>query len=321
MRPLASSPASFILAASMIAGCVGSVPLGDKPCPCVAGFVCCPPTNQCLRPDVACTSKPGDPPPVCDGTHSPGVVSSTKVGSADNDVVPISCNAGNADPSLLPHAPGYTPDPAVQARVQQMMSQMSLADKADQMRGVPFGAPAAPQFTDVQRSTDTASIRGFTYRDGPRGMNLAEDMHGTPPSAANVNGQWVGYSTAFPVSMARGASFDVDLEYAVGEAIGDEMQAAGQTVALAPLVNVLRHPLWGRAQESYGEDPFHVGRLASAMTVGIQQHVAATAKAYTAYDIEDGRASNDSILDEQSPRSTSVNVCRFCVDLVPFTAL
>jgi beta-glucosidase len=288
----------------MIAGCVGSVPLGDKPCPCVAGFVCCPPTNQCLRPDVACTSKPGDPPPVCGAARDAGVASSVKVASADNDVVPVSCNAGNADPSLLPYAPGYTPDPAVQARVQQMMSQMSLADKADQMRGMPFGAAAAPQFTDVQRSRDTASIRGFTYRDGPRGMNLAEDMNGSPPNAANVNGQWVGYSTAFPVSMARGASFDVDLEYAIGEAIGDEMQAAGQTVALAPLVNVLRHPLWGRGQESYGEDPFHVGRLASAMTVGIQRHVAATAKAYMAYDIEDGRASNDSILDEQSLRET-----------------
>src|SRR5581483_8811682 len=177
MRPLASSLASFIVAAWMIAGCVGSVPLGDKPCPCVDGFVCCAATNQCLRPDVACTSKPGGLPPVCGAPRDAGVGSSAKVGSADNDVVPISCNAGNADPSLLPYAPGYTPDPAVQARVQHMMSQMSLADKADQMRGVPFGAAAAPQFNDVQRSRDTASIRGFTYRDGPRGMNLAEDMH------------------------------------------------------------------------------------------------------------------------------------------------
>ncbi len=300
MRALAWS----VLAASMIAGCVGSVPLTDKPCPCVDGFVCCVATNQCLRPDAECTSKPGGPPPVCGEPRGAGVGASAKVSSADNEVVPISCNAGNADPSLLPYAPGYTPDPAVQARVQQLMSKMSLADKANQMRGMPFGSAAAPQFNDVQRSRNTTSLRGFTYRDGPRGMNLGEDMNGSQPRAATVNGDSVGYSTAFPVSIARGAAFDVDLEYAIGEAIGDEMQAAGQTVALAPLVNVLRHPLWGRAQESYGEDPFHVGRLASAMTVGIQQHVAATAKAYTAYDIENGRDTNDSILDEQSLRET-----------------
>ena len=299
-----SSVNVFILAASMIAGCVGAVPLADKPCPCVDGFVCCALTNQCLRPDVACTSKPGGSPPVCGAARDPGVGASAKVSSADNDVVPISCNAGNADPSLVPYAPGYTPDPAVQARVQQMMSQMSLRDKADQMRGMPFGTASAPSFADIQRSRNTARIRGFTYRDGPRGMNLREDMNGIQPNAGNDNGDPVGYSTAFPVSMARGASFDLDLEYAVGEAIGDEMQAAGQTVALAPLVNVLRHPLWGRAQESYGEDPFHVGRLASAMTVGIQQHVAATAKAYMAYDIENDREFNDSILDEQSLRET-----------------
>ena len=50
------------------------------------------------------------------------------------------------------------------------------------------------------------------------------------------------------MSMARGASFDLDLEYAVGEAIGDEMQAASETLLLAPCMNLLRHPMWGRAQ-------------------------------------------------------------------------
>ena len=68
------------------------------------------------------------------------------------------------------------------------------------------------------------------------------------------------------------------------------MQAAGQTLLLAPCMNLLRHPLWGRAQETYGEDPFHIGRLASAMVVGVQQHIAANAKHYMGYDIENGRA-------------------------------
>ncbi len=80
------------------------------------------------------------------------------------------------------------------------------------------------------------------------------------------------------------------------------MQAAQETLLLAPCMNLLRHPLWGRAQETYGEDPFHIGRLASAMTVGIQQHIAANAKHYMAYDIENLRASNESDMDEQTLR-------------------
>ena len=134
-------------------------------------------------------------------------------------------------------------------------------------------------------------------------MNLGEDMDGAAPNAGDRRtASSVGYSTAFPVSMARGAAFDLDLEYAIGEAIGDEMQAAKQTLLLAPCMNMLRHPCWGRAQETYGEDPFHLGRLASAMTVGVQQHVAACAKHFMAYDIENGRDDNNSQLDEQTLR-------------------
>ena len=71
----------------------------------------------------------------------------------------------------------------------------------------------------------------------------------------NANGDSKNdYSTAFPVAIARGAAFDVDLEYHIGQAIGDEMLASGNTMLLAPTVNILRHPAWGRAQETYGED-------------------------------------------------------------------
>jgi beta-glucosidase len=79
--------------------------------------------------------------------------------------------------------------------------------------------------------------------------------------------------------------------------------AAKQTLLLAPCMNLLRNPLWGRAQETYGEDAFHIGRLASAMTVGVQQHIAANAKHYMGYDIEaNGRDFNDVSMDEQTLR-------------------
>jgi len=202
------------------------------------------------------------------------------------------------------YAPGYTPDPKDLATVKSLMLNMTPSDKADQMRGRPYGAAGKYNTTDTQRSNDTkaSGIRGYRYRDASRGMNLGEDMEGAQPSAGMEGGAGIGYSTVFPVSMARGASFDLDLEYAIGEAIGDEMMAAKQTLLLAPCMNLLRNPLWGRAQETYGEDPFQIGRMSSAMTIGVQQHITANAKHFMGYDIENGRDQNDVKMDEQTLR-------------------
>jgi beta-glucosidase len=69
--------------------------------------------------------------------------------------------------------------------------------------------------------------------------------------------------------MARGATFDPDLEERIGAAIGRELSASGATYTGAVCMNLLRHPAWGRAQETYGEDPLHVGAMAAALTRGL----------------------------------------------------
>jgi beta-glucosidase len=226
-------------------------------------------------------------------------------GDVENEVVPVACSgAGAANPNAIDkYTQGYGhDDPMILGQVEATMNSITVDDEIIQMYGMPFGLSGSPQFNDIERSQNTATIRGFQYRDASRGMNMGEDVDGAFPMAGYVNHSNVGFTTSFPVSMARGAAFDVDLEYAVGEAIGDEMQAAKQTLLLAPCMNLLRHPFWGRAQETYGEDPFHIGRLASAMVVGIQEHIAANAKHYLAYDVENGRSKNDSEMDEQTLR-------------------
>ena len=79
--------------------------------------------------------------------------------------------------------------------------------------------------------------------------------------------------------MARGATWDLDLEERIGDAIGRELRAVGADLYGGVCVNVLRHPAWGRAQETYGEDPHHVGELGAALTRGVQRHVMATREA------------------------------------------
>lgn len=177
-------------------------------------------------------------------------------------------------------------------QVSSLLNQMSVPDKAGQMRGVDPGTGTNYNIF-WQPDNTTRSIKGFLFRDGPRGVNMDAQL---------LAGTSHGRSTVFPVSMARGATFDLDLEYRIGLAMGDEMVAAGQTMLLAPTVNILRHPLWGRAQETYGEDVFLLGRMGSASVVGIQQYVPACVKHYAANNIENNRANQNAIMDEQTLR-------------------
>ena len=60
-------------------------------------------------------------------------------------------------------------------------------------------------------------------------------------------------ATTFPGSMGRGASWDADLEERIGDVIGRELRALGGNHFGGVCINLVRHPAWGRAQESYGE--------------------------------------------------------------------
>lgn len=192
------------------------------------------------------------------------------------------------------YTPGYTPDPAVMNNVAQILATLSLEEKADQMRGTPHGPQEDRNWKDIFRSLDNAdkNLRGFRFRDGPRGLNL---------DASCPEGNTC-YSTAFPVEMARGAAFDPALERRIGRAAGDETLAAGHNFMLAPNINIVRHPAWGRTQESYGEDPYLLGRLASAYIVGVQEYVPACSKHYIANNIEKQRRESNAVLDEQTLR-------------------
>lgn len=109
------------------------------------------------------------------------------------------------------------------------------------------------------------------FTDGPRGVAR-------------------GQSTCFPCTMARGATFDTDLEMRIGEAMGKEIRAQGCDLSGAVCINILRHPAWGRAQETYGEDPHHLGAMGTALGLGIQtQNVMATVKHFALNSMENAR--------------------------------
>lgn len=130
-------------------------------------------------------------------------------------------------------------------------------------------------FGEVQR----LGIPGIRFTDGPRGINL-------------------GHSTVFPVSMARGATWDVSLEERVGHAIGLEGRAQGANLFGGVCINLPRHPAWGRAQETYSDDPLLLGEFGAALTKGIQRNLMATVKHFALNSMENARFQVDVKIDE-----------------------
>jgi beta-glucosidase len=185
--------------------------------------------------------------------------------------------------------------------VEKLLSQMTLEEKIYQMSGNHFfkyivmdrkiGARPYPG-GGVKR----LSISPFLFTDGPRGVII----HG---------------STCFPVSMARAATWDLSIEEKVGDAIGKEVRAHEGNLFGGVCINLLRHPGWGRAQETYGEDPFLLGEFGAALVRGVQKHnVMATAKHYAANSIEYTRFKVNVEMDERTLREVYLPHFKRCVE-------
>jgi beta-glucosidase len=126
----------------------------------------------------------------------------------------------------------------------------------------------------IQGQVDRLSLPGLRFSDGPRGIVM-------------------GKSTPFPVSMARAATWDTSLEEKVGRVIGLEARAQGANFFGGVCINLVRHPAWGRAQESYGEDPIILGEFGSALSRGVQRNAIAVAKHYALNSMENARFTAD----------------------------
>jgi len=149
----------------------------------------------------------------------------------------------------------------------------------------PFPAGAKPEW----------GISGIQFSDGPRGVVM-------------------NHSTCFPVAIARGASWDIDLEERVGEAMGIESRALGANLFAGICVNCLRHPGWGRAQETFGEDPFHLGEMGAALVRGVQRHVMGCVKHFACNSIERSRFRVDVRVSDRVLHEVYLPQFKRCVD-------
>jgi beta-glucosidase len=146
-----------------------------------------------------------------------------------------------------------------QRQADDLVSQLTLDEKISLVHGDTFGPPG---FAGHVPGIPRLGIPGLYLADGPNGV--ADSSTGV---------------TAFPVAEADAASFDTGLMQRYGAALGAEQIGKGHNVALSPTINILRVPYWGRAAETFGEDPYLTSQMAVAEVKGLQsQHVIATTK-------------------------------------------
>ena len=110
-------------------------------------------------------------------------------------------------------------------------------------------------------------------------------------------------SACFPCAISIGSTWDLKLIKNIGIALGEEAQAKDVDVLLGPTINIHRHPLGGRHFESFSEDPFLTGKIATNYVQGVQsKNVAACLKHFVGNDTEYERHSISSNIDEQTLR-------------------
>lgn len=197
---------------------------------------------------------------------------------------------------------GEMSDEEILKEAKKIVKQMTLMQKVGQMTPnttVQQYIPACLKYNDfpyIAGENKEFNIPGIKFSDGPAGVVMGNS------------------STCFPVSMARGATWDPALEMQVGETMGREARALGANLFGGVCINLLRHPAWGRSQETYGEDPFLLSKMGVAFVEGIQKHVMACVKHYALNSMENSRYKVNVDIDERSLRELYLPQFKACID-------
>lgn len=186
-----------------------------------------------------------------------------------------------------------------------LLKEMTLKEKIRLMQGHAMGVTVKNTLTKGRYYNGEAYPAGgckrlgippVLFTDGPRGIVMKK-------------------CTCFPVSMLRGATFDDQLEYEVGKVFAKEASALDANLFAGVCINLLRHPKWGRAQETYGEDPFLLGKMGAALTKAMQENgIIACPKHYALNSIEDLRFKVDAKVDERTLHEVYLPHFKKCID-------
>ena len=177
----------------------------------------------------------------------------------------------------------------LETRVNDLLSRMTLEEKVSILHGdSKFTTAAIPRLGIPRR----------WLSDGPHGVR--EDIG---PDTWENAGHTDDFATAMPAGICLAATWNPELGFSEGEAIGQEARARGKDILLGPGVNILRTPLCGRNFEYFGEDPFLSSVMGTGYVRGLQsQDIASCVKHFAVNNQELYRDKIDVEVDERALR-------------------
>ena len=179
-------------------------------------------------------------------------------------------------------------------------------------------------------------IENMPMTDGPQGLNVKPVSPKPKQNLVNIpaipesrryglvgllagrerkTGAYYQYAPAFPSEALCAQTWDSGLILEEGRAVGEEMEELGVTYFLAPAMNIQRNPLCGRNYEYYSEDPYLTGKIAAALTCGVQERKGryATLKHFACNNLETERNVSSSNLDERTLREIYLKAFKIAV--------
>ncbi|MFE6156329.1 glycoside hydrolase family 3 N-terminal domain-containing protein [Streptomyces sp. NPDC057889] len=208
--------------------------------------------------------------------------------------------------------PWQDPTLPAHARAADLLARMSTQEKTAQLSSVWLGsdtegaevAPGQHAYADRSAALDALLPYGVGQLTRPFGTVPVAPAEGAArlaevqrtirtgnrfalPAIAHeecLTGFTAWQATVFPTPLAWGATFDPELITEMAQAIGTSMRAVGIHQGLAPVLDVVRDPRWGRTEEAIGEDPYLVGTVGSAYVRGLEAAgIVATLKHFAGY--------------------------------------
>ena len=201
-------------------------------------------------------------------------------------------------------------DAQVEARVNKLLSKMTLSEKIGQMNQISAGG-AVTDYAEAVRSGQVGSILNEVdpvKLNALQRMAVEESRLGIPL----LVGRDVihGFHTVFPIPLGLAATFDPALVEEGARVAAVEATALGVRWTFSPMLDIARDPRWGRIAEGNGEDPYLDARMAEAMVYGYQGRqadstsMAACVKHFVGYGAaEGGRDYNSTYLTERQLRN------------------
>lgn len=195
-------------------------------------------------------------------------------------------------------------DQEIEKKVNDLLQQMTIEEKAGQLTQFPDNSPPTMKLIREGKVGSLLGVLGV--KNTNEAQKAALDSRLKIPL---IFGYDVihGYRTIFPVPIAEASSFDMNMIEQSERVAAKESTASGIKWTFAPMVDIARDPRWGRIVEGNGEDPYLGSMIAIAKVKGFQgksmadpESVVACVKHYVAYGaVEGGRDYNTVDISEQ----------------------